>query len=68
MDIRNAINVLRQAQPHMLLPGFTQESVDEAWQALFDFLEQHRERLAELDATDTGEGVTDSNPSTSTSM
>ena len=60
MDIRSAIDVLRQAQPQMLLPGFTQESVDEAWQALFDFLEQRSEMIAELDATDGGEEVTDS--------
>ena len=59
MDIRSAIDVLRQAQPQMLLPGFTQESVNEAWQALFDFLEQHGERIAELDATDAGEEETD---------
>ncbi len=60
MDIRSAIDILRQAQPQMLLPGFTQESVDEAWQALFDFLEQRSEMIAELDATDGGEEVTDS--------
>ncbi len=60
MNIRSAIDVLRQARPQMLVPGFTQESVDEAWQALFEFLEQRSEMIAELDATNGGEDGTDS--------
>jgi len=58
MGIRNAINVLRRGQPPKPLPGYTQKSVDEAWQLLSDFLKQHRERIAELDSTDGGEEVT----------
>ncbi len=60
MGIRNAINVLRRGQPPKPRPGYTQKSVDKAWQLLSDFLNQHRERIAELDATDGGEEVTDS--------
>ena len=59
MDLSNAINLLRQAQPPKPRPGYTQNSVDEAWQLLSDFLEQHRERIAELDATDADDKVTD---------
>ena len=55
MDIRRAINVLRRGRPPKPLPGYTQSSVNDAWQLLFDFLEQHRERIAELDATDAEE-------------
>ena len=59
MDFRNAINVLLLARPPKPRPGFTQKSPDDAWQLLFVFLEQHREGLAELDAADAGEEVTD---------
>jgi len=60
MGIRNAINVLRRGQPPKPLPGYTQKSINEAWNALFDFLEQRSEMIDELDATDGGEEVTDS--------
>jgi len=36
-------------------PGFAKNSLDKAWQLLFDFLELHRERIAEHDATDSGD-------------
>ena len=58
MDLSNAINLLRQALPPKPRSGYTQKSVDEAWQLLSDFLEQHRERIAELDATDADDKVT----------
>ena len=55
MDIRNAINVLRRGQPPRPLPGYTQESVNEAWQALFYFLEQHLSQIVEMDGIDAEE-------------
>ena len=55
MDLRNAINALRQVLLPKPRPGFTKNSLDEMWQLLSDFLEQHRERIAKRDATDSGE-------------
>jgi len=55
MDLRNSINLLRQALLPKPRPGFAKNSLDKAWQLLFDFLELHRERIAEHDATDSGE-------------
>ena len=55
MDIRNAIIVLRRGQPPKPLPGYTQKSLNEAWQALIHFLEQHLTEIAEMDGTDAEE-------------
>jgi len=63
MELSNAINRLRQAQPPKPRSGYTQKSVDEAWQLLSDFLEQHRVRIAELDTTDSDDKVTNTESS-----
>jgi hypothetical protein len=55
IDIRNAINVLRRGQPPKPLPGYTQKSINEAWQLLIYFLEQHLSRIAEMAGTDAEE-------------
>lgn len=59
MDFRNAVNVLRQVLLPEPRPGFTKNSLDDAWQLLFEFLEQHRARIAEQDAMDSGEDGAD---------
>ena len=59
MDFRNAVNSLRQVLLPEPRPGLTKNSLDEAWQLLFEFLEQHRARIADHDAMDSDEDGAD---------